>query len=111
MTWGLVSSLLVLWAHVEFVPYFQNLTVELTSIGQLPAWEQNVEFDAAAVLREVRYNPTWITIGGNLPQDAVFPPAEDVARDGCPAYLHSQLHIRDPEHFVAGQLHDHSDKW
>lgn len=91
--------------------YFQNVRVELTSIGQLPAWEQNVEFDGAAVVREVRHDPTWITIGGNLSQDAVFPSAEDVARDGCPAHLHLQLHNRDPEHFVAGQLHDHSDQW
>lgn len=88
--------------------YFQNVTVELTSIGQLPEWEKNVKFDAATVLREVRRDVTWITIGGNLPQDAVFPSAEDVARDGCPAHLHLQLHNRDSEHFVAGQLHDHS---
>lgn len=96
---------------ISCLTYFQNVTVELTSIGQLPEWEKNVKFDAATVLREVRRDVTWITIGGNLPQDAVFPSAEDVARDGCPAHLHSQLHNRDSEHFVAGQLHDHSAQW
>lgn len=85
--------------------------VELTSIGQLPAWEQNVEFDTAAVIREVRHDPASITIGGNLPQDAVFLSAENFAHNGWPAHLHSQLQIRNPEHFVAGQLHDNVDMW
>ncbi|MES9881504.1 MAG: reverse transcriptase domain-containing protein [Sedimenticola sp.] len=70
----------------------------------------DLDFDPTSILHECRHNPTWTTMGGETPTLPVSVTAEAVLKDNI-AFDVNVLPVRDPNVFVAGQLHTCSSEW
>ncbi len=69
-------------------------------------------FDAWKAQTDIREEPAWVTLrGADVHAPACKPPsAEEVSRQGSMPDL-SRILFRDPERFVAGQLHNFYAEW
>ncbi|XP_069129670.1 uncharacterized protein [Argopecten irradians] len=79
------------------------------SLTHVPEWEQFGDFNPYAV--NVRDGPTWVTLKGrSLSPSTLHSSAEDVVNRGMEFDIDG-LPLRDPDNFVAGQLHDNIENW
>jgi hypothetical protein len=66
-------------------------------------------FDPTTVT--VRDKPAWVTLNtSDIPLPTNFPRAEDVLKNNAPFDV-GLLPLRDPDHFVSGQIHNYLDEW
>ncbi len=73
---------------------------------------ETTPFTPLAAARRRRQAPTWVDFEGRVCQPpATILSAEDVAVETPPAFSIEQLPFRDPDAFVAGQLHNHLHEW
>ena len=70
--------------------------------------EKGQEFDPTKI--EPRQNSSWVTLGGGTPSFATQHPTAESTLNGAKFDIES-LPLRDPGHFISGQLHQNLDKW
>ena len=79
---------------------------------EVPAREMRVAFDPVTAAATRRLHPTRTTIGGSPPQSSVRQPsAAALLQDPKTPFSLQSLPVRDPDSFVAGQLHQHAGAW
>ena len=76
---------------------------------KVPFWEVNSGFNPTNVC--VREKPAWVTLRGEIPSPtARVPNAEEVLKNDADFDINC-LPLRDPKHFVSGQLHNNLTNW
>ena len=94
--------MIIILQNMKFVPDSMSFT-------NIPTWELNSGFNPMNM--KVREQPAWITLGGGIPWPTThLPRAEDVI-NGDSNFDVNSLPLRDPSHFVSGQIHSFVSEW
>ncbi|CAG2192597.1 unnamed protein product [Mytilus edulis] len=77
----------------------------------VPEWEMESGFNPEKV--QVRQEPAWVTLGGEIPSLTTHvPSAEEVLNGACGVHFDSgTFPLRDPDLFLSGQIHHHLSNW
>ena len=77
----------------------------------VPVWELTIiDFQPQAAAMQTRNTVQWVALEGNEPALSVHVRAEEVLENST-SFDVSALPLRDPDHFVAGQLHSCITEW
>ncbi|XP_064647465.1 uncharacterized protein LOC135500149 [Lineus longissimus] len=79
---------------------------------EIQDWEFQIPFDPQRAVASKHLSPQWTTLDGREPRLSTHqcPDFESVINDGVCFDL-NELPLRNPDHFVAGQVHQNLDQW
>ncbi|XP_064641919.1 uncharacterized protein LOC135496488 [Lineus longissimus] len=79
---------------------------------EIQDWEFQIPFDPQRAVASKHLSPLWTTLDGREPRLSTHqcPDFESVINDGVCFDL-NELPLRNPDHFVAGQVHQNLDQW
>lgn len=113
---GFLLKVLLCWfldiERVLFSLQNSNTLGSLNSFNiHVPEWEMESGFNPEKV--QVRQEPAWVTLGGEIPSLTTHvPSAEEVLNGACGVHFDSgTFPLRDPDLFLSGQIHHHLSNW
>lgn len=104
---GIEGSFQILYSG--FASSFQGRS---TCGFDIPEWEFKCSFDPVTAMSNVNQEVHWTTLssGKNLQSPTPVIPFEQVL-DGNVSLNVNSLPLRDPDNFVAGEIHNHYEEW